>query len=351
MSDAPVSGSVTISNVKFAKSEEPAPAEYEKLTFTTVNAYTLDPKDVATDTLGVSYADVGGNSYQNFSAGLGDVADKTSFTLNIKNEGEATVKVRIDVQGSETVGNTNAINTNAYADGHTEVYTDTTWGGSYIEVVAQEEVTFTVEFDQTTERGAAKNLMFFLDSARGNEETYSGVLTLSKFTFGPKVEPQPGEAVDLTFSTENSYVLDPAGVATSTLNVSYTDVGGASYQNFGAGLGGIEGKTVFSVTIKNNAETKSKVRVDIQGTTQIGETKDINVSAVAEGHTEIYTDTTYGGSVIEVAAGEEVTFSITFDQTTERGAATYLMFFVDSATYGDTGTYSGNITLSNFIFA
>ena len=127
-------------------------------------------------------------------------------------------------------------------------------------------------------------------------------------------------------------------------------MGGSSYKNFGAGLADVSEKTKFAVTMKNNGETAVKARVDVQGTTEVGNTNCINTSAYAEGHSEIYTDTEWGGSSIEIAAGEEVVFIITFDQTTDRGAATYVMFFIDSF-MGTSTTHSGNVTLSNFVLA
>ncbi|MBQ4254708.1 MAG: hypothetical protein II721_01760, partial [Bacilli bacterium] len=56
-----------------------------------------------------------------------------------------------------------------------------------------------------------------------------------------------------------------------------------------------------------------------------------------------------GGSFITVQSAEKVTFSISYDEATDRGTANHMLFFIDSST--DNGdTHAGHIVLSNFNF-
>ena len=57
----------------------------------------------------------------------------------------------------------------------------------------------------------------------------------------------------------------------------------------------------------------------------------------------------WGGSTVTVAAGESVTLVITYDDTTDRGAVTNMIVFVDSAR-GDSATYNSDVTLSGMSF-
>ena len=230
----------------------------------------------------------------------------------------------------------------AYATGHDEVHV--TDGSAFIVVGVNETVDLFALYDASL---GATNLMFFVDSMQ--DEGISGSVTISNVKFA-YIETPASESVELTFGGNEEYTLDPRGAATKSVNVTYTNMGGGSYKNFGAGLSNVTDKTTFAVTMKNNGESLVKARVDVQGTTKVGDTNCINTSAYATGHSEIYTDTEWGGSTIEIAAGEEVVFIITFDQTTDRGAATYVMFFLDSFMGSET-THSGNVTLSNFVLA
>ena len=345
-----IDGNIEIRSIKFAKLGEdpvtpPDPQPQDDgiaLTFVGNDCYTIDHRNEAAKSVNVTYSELEGGHYENVYAGLWNelVSGKNTFSATLKNNGEAAIRARVDVNGN---GST-CLNQSSSAEGHNDE-TDLTYGGSYITLAVGETVTMTIKFDQSSL--TADNVMFYLDSSTwGDTEKHTGDITLSNFVFGTAEEPAQPQGVALTFSNETAYTLDPVNTATETLNVTYTDFAGNSYANFGAGLWNelVEGKTTFSVTIKNNAETSARVRVDVKG----GD-NNLNVSASAQGHTEIWTDTTNGGSYITVAAGETVTFTVTFDQTA--AAASFLMFFVDTCTWDDATTHSGNITLSNFIFA
>ena len=352
-------GNIQISKVKFANTSgepivppepiDPPVDESVELSFwTSTDLYTLDPANTATKSVRVTYTAISGTGYAPFGAGYA-AANKASFSLNIKNEGEAAVQLRVDITGTTTVGNTKALNTNAYAlsGEHSEIYTNIEWGGSYILVAAAEEVTFVVEFDQTTDKGAMTGISLFADSSRGEDATFAGNIVLSNFIFGDAEVVVEGQ--ELSFWTAGVAVIDPSNTLTKVLNVTYSNVSGSSYSPFGTGYTDAD-KTSFSFTVKNNGSAEVAFRVDILGTTTVGNTNDINTAATAEGHNEISTNLEWGGSSLLIAAHEVVTIVVTFDQLTERGAMTGINFFADSAR-GDANTYSGNLTLSGFIFA
>ena len=141
-----------------------------------------------------------------------------------------------------------------------------------------------------------------------------------------------------------------------TSNSSYTVSGnrvqysgaGNSYACFGSDISAIAaGKNTFTVTVTNNGANDSRVRFDIQATTQIGNHTVCNVSATGG---DVWTDMEWGGSIVTVAAGQSVTLVITYDENTERGAVTNLVIFVD-AMRGDSNTYNSDITLSGMSFS
>ena len=63
------------------------------------------------------------------------------------------------------------------------MWTDPEWGGSHVTVPAGATLDIVVTYDNNTERGAVADLIFFVDSGRGDGETYSSDVTLSNFCF------------------------------------------------------------------------------------------------------------------------------------------------------------------------
>ena len=57
------------------------------------------------------------------------------------------------------------------------------WGGSTVTVAAGESVTLVITYDEHTERGAVTNVIVFVDSARGDSNTYNSDITLSGMSF------------------------------------------------------------------------------------------------------------------------------------------------------------------------
>ena len=113
-------------------------------------------------------------------------AGKNTFTITITNNGAAAARVRVDLQATVQVGNHKVVNTEAVGG---DVWTDAEWGGSIVTVPAGESVTLVITYDETTERGAVKDLIIFADSARGDAETYAADITVSGMEFtGPAAE-------------------------------------------------------------------------------------------------------------------------------------------------------------------
>ena len=131
-----------------------------------------------------------GNSYSCAGADIASLAaGKTTFTVTITNNGAASSKVRVDIQGENKIGNHAVINTGATGG---DVWTDMDWGGSSVNVAPGESVTLVVTFDVNTDRGAPKDLVVFVDAARGDAETYSSDITLSGMAFSGESTPPAG---------------------------------------------------------------------------------------------------------------------------------------------------------------
>ena len=166
---------------------------------------------------------------------------------------------------------------------------------------------------------------------------------------GHKIEGRAcANGCGLSLDTLNFWVSDSSVYAVEGLNIKYNGatthypcVGSADAALFAAG------HNTLTITITNNGSADSRVRVDVQGTTDVGNHKVLNTHAVGG---DVWTDMEWGGSAVTVPAGESVTLTITYDESTERGAVTNLIVFVDSCR-GDGETYNSDITLSDITFS
>ncbi len=167
---------------------------------------------------------------------------------------------------------------------------------------------------------------------------------------GDAIVPE-GEKRELAFTGNDHYVLDKEGVAASSVTASYTDIAGNSYHAFEANVAELAaGNDTFALNIKNNGTEAVHARVDLVGTTTVGNTNVCNLSAQAIGGSDVRTDLTWGGSFVTVAGGETATLVVKYDGEGEHGAVQKLAIFLDSSTNEST-VYSGNVTISDFIFA
>jgi len=379
---ATYSGDVTVSDIKFAKVgelvgdtalENLPEAENsliinDKEYFFEGNEYTVKSSDNKTK-LNVTYSNIEGATYKNIAAGLSGLSkDYNKLTMKVKNNGTKAVKVRIDVNSQTQVSaNTKACNIYAVQDG-TEVYTDKDWGGSQFEIAAGKTSTLEVYFDPAAKVDA---LIIFIDSwnylDEGKGMMYSGNITLSDVAFSkatvpskpeepsepePPVVPEPpvGETTrvdaDLTFNSD-TYIVTKDDT-NKTWHVTYSNVGGADYAVISAAIESIDaGLNRYTVKVKNNGTITAKVRIDVLGATATNaNTYACNISATQDGNA-VNTDLEWGGSTFEIPAGETSVLEVVFNASKQ--AVTVNMFF-DSHTYGDTGVYSGDLTLSDMAF-
>ena len=289
----------------------------------------------------VEYTYISTNTYENVWAYVAEVAaGKSEVSLKIKNNGEATAYITVKIEATGAV---------ALMEGK-------------MEIPAGEEHTFNGTFT-----GAAEKLYFFIDSGWSTETTiHAGEVVISEIAFAGEGEIphscKDADGDDICDECGHGMIVPPSlkdeglqlnfwtsssDYTTNGNNIKYNGAGN-SYSCAGADIASLAaGKTTFTVTITNNGSAASRVRVDIQGTTQIGNHTVLNTSATGG---DVWTDMEWGGSSVTVAPGESVTLVVTYDVNTDRGAPTNLVVFVDAAR-GDGETYNSDITLSGMAFS
>ena len=124
--------------------------------------------------LNISYANMAGGTWNNvdLSGFAADMADHNVFTATIKNNGTASVNLRIDIMGGST-----KLNASATMDGEA-VNTDLVNGGSYFTIAAGEEVV--IEIVYTLGDAAPTSVQFMPDShVYQDTNSYTGNITVS----------------------------------------------------------------------------------------------------------------------------------------------------------------------------
>ena len=183
-------GEVIISEIAFAGegsgSGDPVdPPASDELVFnfwTSSSNYTTNGNNIKYNGAGNAYS-CAGTDIAALAAG------KTTFTVTITNNGSADSRVRVDIQGENQIGNHTVLNTTAVGG---DVWTDMEWGGSSVNVAPGESVTLVITYDVNTDRGAPKDLVVFVDAARGDGEIYNSDITLSGMAFSGEAEiPTP----------------------------------------------------------------------------------------------------------------------------------------------------------------
>ncbi len=347
--------------------------EKSALTFDGQGDYILDQEGAA-ESVTATYTDIAGNTYKNIKASVAELAaDKDTFSITLKNNGETPVKARVDLQGSTLVSTgassqTDACNVSASATGGSDVRTDTTWGGSFVTLGGNETVTLIIRYDNSLTQGPVQNLLVYLDSSTNEPSTSSGNVTLSDFIFtnskgGETTPPDGGEDLppvetegkaefDLSACVFEGNVADGYAItqdtANKTLTMAYTDMRGDCYKNINTPIASVAGaRNVFNVTVKNNGANAVTLRIDINSEEKRQETIACNLSATQDG-VGVYTDTTWGGSTFTIEAGATAVLEIKYDPSRK---PTNLMIYADSSLYGNSSLFSGSITLSAASFA
>lgn len=124
--------------------------------------------------LNISYANMAGGTWNNvdLSGFAADMADHNVFTATIKNNGTASVNLRVDIMGG-----TVKLNASATMDGEA-VNTDLVNGGSYFVIGAGEEVV--IEIVYTLGDAAPTSIQFMPDSHVWQDtNSYTGNITVS----------------------------------------------------------------------------------------------------------------------------------------------------------------------------
>ena len=169
--------------------------------WTSSSDYTVNGNNIKYNGLGNSYSCAGSADIVAHAAG------KNTFTVTITNNGTATSRVRIDIQGENQVGNHSVLNTGATGG---DVWTDAEWGGSTVTVEAGASVTLVITYDIYTDRGEVANLVVFVDSGRGDGETYNSDITLSGMAFsGEATPPVEDNSYDIAFGEETVATGNP----------------------------------------------------------------------------------------------------------------------------------------------
>ncbi len=362
------SGDVYMSDIKEEEGgnvpEVPEGTEAQKLLFNG-DSYESDAAEAA-ETVTLTYENIGGGSYQPASADIAAVAgEHNTFTAKIKNNGTETVQARFDILGANQNPppeglNTAAVNLSAVKADGTQLRTDLQYGGSFIDLAAGEEAVVFITYNNADAvRGAVTTLNVFLDSARGDENTYSGSVTLSEmmfFTNEGAVQPGVPGGSDSSVQINGADIPVQGNDYTVTvgednaMHVTYTGIQGASYKNVNiTDISAVaKDNNTFTAKVTNNGSETLTLRIDVMANEQVTpNTKACNISATMDGQA-VYTDRDWGGSTFEIAAGKTVTVKVVYDAS--YGPQSLQMMF-DSSVYEDTATHSGDVTVAEMAFS
>ena len=208
-------------------------------------------------------------------------------------------------------------------------------------------------------RGAVTTLNVFLDSARGDENTYSGSVTLSEmmfFTNEGAVQPGVPGGSDSSVQINGADIPVQGNDYTVTvgednaMHVTYTGIQGASYKNVNiTDISAVaKDNNTFTAKVTNNGSETLTLRIDVVANEQVTpNTKACNISATMDGQA-VYTDRDWGGSTFEIAAGKTVTVKVVYDAS--YGPQSLQMMF-DSSIYEDTAVHSGDVTVAEMAFS
>lgn len=318
--------------------------------------------------INVVYGGVAANSYSNVElAGLDYLTQRNNvFIAEITNNGTETVNVRVNIQSTAAItANTNACNLSATQDG-VAVRTDTEWGGSFFTVEAGKTIAIQIVYDNSKPQSTVQ---FMIDSHMGTEETHYGDITIGKIRLSangdqteypdaPVIVPDepsdPSEvAVDLGTVKVEGHVGEgnpyTATVAEGKLNITYTAVGGNSYNNVNLtdGVASVANdNNVITFSATNNGTEAVSLRVDVMSNSKVNNTNACNVSATQDG-AAVRTDTEWGGSFFTIEAGKTISVSVVYDNTR---IVNGVQLLIDSS-MGTETTHSGDITISEMAFS
>ena len=396
------SGNVTISDIKFAaQGDVVTPVEKPSLKIndqTVQITGTLAPSGPynavvgENNTLNVTYENMTGGAYSN--VGFGGIAsvfeNNNTFTITVKNNGENSVLVRVDIIGSASAPTgaadgfeTNVTNVSSTCVGGSNSYTDKDYGGSFVTLAAGETATLTIVYDGNGPRGAIQCAQVYFDSTTYQDtNVYSGNLTVSGMAVSydpdavipdPTPDPDPEPTPDPTPDPDPEPTPDPEPVENvltvnnqavgvggnlvandgpytavvgenNTLNVTYQSVSDTSYQNVGlTGLVDVlKANNTLTLKVTNNGTATVNLRINMF-CAKVGNNDTCNISATQDG-AAVRTDTEWGGSFFTIEAGDTVTIVLVYDNSRISEVST-IQFMIDSH-MGGGNQYSGDVTFS-----
>ena len=175
--------------------------------------------------------------------------------------------------------------------------------------------------------------------AEASEEPSVDPVEVAKISIGENV----------TF-TGDGYAITPSEDKTS-MTLGYDGVVGNSYCNIYGYIADIIGDSnTVTFTLKNNGSASANIRMDVKcpekAVYDVANGTYCNLNATYEGNVEA-SGNNYpygGGDWVQIAAGETVTVTIKFKTGVGADA---LSFYVDSSTWDDESSHTGNVTISD----
>ena len=149
----------------------------------------------------IVYTNVESDTYEGLAFDIPEAADAANcntLALTVKNDGEATVKIRLNLKGTVATQDPNGLDIFecglvSIVDGEGgSVSTDTTWGGTNITVEAGKTVTVYITYEANGAHGVPTVMEFCIDTAYENEahNKHSGDVTFSNFKFANVTEEE-----------------------------------------------------------------------------------------------------------------------------------------------------------------
>jgi endo-1,3-1,4-beta-glycanase ExoK len=305
------------------------------LTWTGNSLYTL-ASDSANSSVHITYSAIKPKTYNNIFATLdGDVAkSKNVFHILAKNNGTSLVKLRIDIRDTTSSASMKAINTQAYDGKGINVATDLTYGGSIFPLAGGESVDCYVEY-----KGIPDQILLMIDSMRGDQTSFAGDLDISHYYYCGQQTVTPDDAQKayfLSWSGDSAYTISQNS---SKSKVSYSNLSGGSFAHVYASFADsdIAKATGFGLAVSNKSTKEMSLRIDVTDGS-----KALNSSMSGSNISHLDNQGENGSNAV-IAAGATAVLKVVY-----AGLAKGVNLFFDSAINGDTSTYSGKVSLSDY---
>ena len=300
----------------------------------------------------ITYSAVAKETYRNVIFDVPAAYRNSSrLQLELENKGTKAMQVRVDVNAATTHGehDITAINTSATFDGNS-VYTDTSWGGTKVDLAAGQKGVLEVAYD-----GIPVNVMFMVDSAiyQDSVATHAGDLLVKNLKFraaeaDPEQSSSSGEdtpaAYTLNLSGEGYVCNNEAGKST----VTYESIKDNTYLNVSTALTDVPAEAnQFAMDVENKGAESVQLNIDL-GTKVDGGVANRSVKLDNSGYD--WFDEGNKRVQYTVGAGEKRTLKIDFDQS--EGAVDFLLIFINSCWAQEETTHTnGNIEITNVAFS